>query len=227
MLSGFRGCFLHHGACAQREWRAADGVTPPNNIVAGASDRETLYDGVVCCADKLVLAVAFAGKLGSGKTTVTRSLAGTLGWPRAGFGDYVREAVRRQGLEQNRENLQRIGSQLLDSGPETFCTSVLRSCGWKAGQNLIIDGLRHVETIEIIRKVVYPAALKIVFISVPESTRLERLLQRGERDVTSAERHSSEQQVASAVYACADLVVEGNKPVESIVAELTAWITNL
>lgn len=174
-----------------------------------------------------MVAVAFAGKLGSGKTTVTRSLAEALGWPRAGFGDYVREAVRRRGLEGTRENLQRVGSQLLDSDPETFCTSVLLSCGWRSGQNLIIDGLRHVETIEIIRKLVYPAALKIVFISVPESTRLQRLRQRGESDVATAERHSSEQQVGSDVYSCADLVVEGNKPVESIVAELTAWITNL
>ena len=174
-----------------------------------------------------MLAVAFAGKLGSGKTTVTRSLAEALGWPRASFGDYVREVVRKQGLEETRENLQRVGTQLLERDRESFCTSVLLTCGWKAGQNLIIDGLRHVETIEIIRKLVYPAALKIVFISVPESTRLVRLQQRGEGDVVTAERHPSEQQVGSAVYLCADFVIEGTRPLRSIVAELTGWIANL
>ena len=175
----------------------------------------------------VMLAVAFAGKLGSGKTTVTRSLAEVLEWPRAGFGDYVREAARKQGVEGTRENLQAVGSQLLDSDPGAFCASVLLGCGWKAGQNLIIDGLRHVETIEIIRKLVFPAALKIVFISVPEPTRLERLRQRGESDVVTAERHSTEQQVSSAVYSCADLVIDGNRPLRSIVAELTEWIANL
>lgn len=173
-----------------------------------------------------MLAVAFAGKLGSGKTTVTRSLAEALGWPRAGFGDYVREAVSRQGLEGTRENLQKIGSQLLNKDPEQFCASVLLSCGWKAGHNLIIDGLRHVETIEIIRRLAYPAALKIVFISVSESTRLERLQRRGECDVATADRHSSEQQVGSAVYSRADLVIDGDRPLGSIIVELTEWIRN-
>jgi dephospho-CoA kinase len=135
--------------------------------------------------------------------------------------------VRRQGLEGTRDNLQRIGSELLDSDPEAFCALVLMSCGWKAGQNLIIDGLRHVETIEIIRRLVHPAWLKIVFISVPESTRLERLRQRGESDVVTADRHSSEQQVGSAVYSRADLVIEGNRPLRLIITELTEWIANL
>jgi dephospho-CoA kinase len=173
-----------------------------------------------------MLAVAFAGKLGSGKTTVSQSLAEVLGWPRACFGDYVREAVRKAGLQGTRENLQAIGTELLEKDPKEFCSSVLLSCGWKTGQDLVIDGLRHVETIEIIRKLVHPAILRIVFITLPESTRLQRLEKRGESDVAAAELHSSEQQVASAVYARADLVIEGNKPLMSIVAELTEWIAN-
>jgi dephospho-CoA kinase len=171
--------------------------------------------------------VAFAGKLGSGKTTVTRLLAKELGWPRAGFGDYVRNAVRKQGLDGTRENLQRIGSQLLDSSPVAFCTAVLSSSGWETGQSLLIDGLRHVETIEIITKVVYPAAFKIVFISVTEAIRLERLRQRGENDVLAAELHSTEQQVSTSVYSRSDLVIDGDRPARLIVSELTKWIRNL
>src|SRR5437667_11684940 len=98
----------------------------------------------------MALAVAFSGKLGSGKTTVSSSLAEALKWPRTSFGDYVREILRSRGLEQTRDNLQRFGTQLLNDDPRAFCRSVLLSCGWTPGDNLIIDGLRHLRTIQII-----------------------------------------------------------------------------
>ena len=176
--------------------------------------------------ERMLLVVAFAGKIGSGKTTITKSLAELLGWPRASFGDYVRSVLHERGLQETRQNLQRIGTQLLENDSRGFCSSVLLSCGWKAGQNLIVDGLRHVETIDIIREIVQPATLRIVFVSVSDETRLRRLKQRGEGDIASVERHSSEQQVSSVLQRRADLLIEGNRAANMIVAELTDWIRN-
>src|SRR5579859_1042107 len=161
------------------------------------------------------LVVAFAGKIGSGKTTLTTALAEFLKWPRASFGDYVRTAVRERGLPQTRYNLQRVGTELLHNDIGKFCKSVLLSSGWNGNQSLIIDGLRHTETIDVIREIVLPATLKIVFISISDNTRLQRLKNRGEGNadaIEDADRHSSEQQVASVLRGCADLLVDGCKP---------------
>jgi len=173
------------------------------------------------------LVVAFAGKIGSGKTTITKSLAEALGWSRTGFGDYVRKVVREQGLASTRENLQRVGTEMLRRDVNNFCKSVLSNGGWQPGENLIIDGLRHVETIEVIRKAVRPADLRTVYIYVPEKARLARLRQRGDGDegtISNVERHSSEQQVDSILRSRVDLLVEGSRPVEAIVAELAEWV---
>ncbi len=173
------------------------------------------------------LAVAFAGKVGSGKTTITRPLAEALGWPRTSFGDYVRKVVRERGIPVTRHNLQVIGTQLLEADPRAFCSSVLSNCAWKAGQNLVIDGLRHTETVEVIRELVRPAALRIVLISTPEATRTQRLKNRGEGSVhtiASIDTHSSEQQITSVLGNLADLVIDGAKPTEMVVAELVQWI---
>jgi dephospho-CoA kinase len=175
------------------------------------------------------LVVAFTGKIGTGKTTITKSLAEALGWPRASFGDYVRKVVREQGLPETRYNLQRVGTKLLRSDARGFCNSVLSSCGWSPGQSLIIDGLRHAETIGIIRGIVEPASLKIVFVSVPDATRLKRLRERGEGNmgtVQDAERHSSEQQVNSVLRSSADLMIEGDKPVGTIIRQLAEWVND-
>jgi dephospho-CoA kinase len=175
-----------------------------------------------------VLAVAFAGKIGSGKTAVSIALAKTLGWSRSSFGDYVRVQTQERGLPTNRHNLQLVGTELLRDDIRSFCHSVLRSSGWTKGHNLVIDGLRHVETIEIIRELVHPAKLRIIFVDVSDATRIQRLRQ-GRLDeydgLAKAESHSSEQQVVAIRQSWADLIVDGEKPIQAIIEELSTWLT--
>ena len=131
---------------------------------------------VYASAQPMPKVVAFAGKIGSGKTTITKSLADLLAWPRASFGDYVREAARQRGMKDTREVLQVLGTEILRADPRNFCQSVLAHCGWNAGQNLLIDGLRHEETIEIIKGLTHATTVSIVFVKISEEVRLERLM---------------------------------------------------
>jgi dephospho-CoA kinase len=174
-----------------------------------------------------MLAIAFSGKLGSGKTTISNATATALGWPLVGFGNYVRKVVRERGLEGTRENLQAVGTELLERDSYDFCKAVLSSGGWTRGEPLLIDGLRHVRTISIIQELISPAKLRIVSISVSEATRLQRLGQRSHVDAASIgmiEAHSSEQEVSSILCDHADLVIDGEKPVSVLVAEVVHWI---
>ncbi|HEY4678007.1 MAG TPA: AAA family ATPase [Candidatus Angelobacter sp.] len=174
-----------------------------------------------------MLVIAFSGKLGSGKTTISNAVATALGWPLAGFGDYVRQVVRERGLDGTRENLQAVGTELLEADPREFCKAVLSSGGWIRGEPLLIDGLRHVKTIAIIQELISPATLRIISILVPEATRLQRLGQRDQVEAASTgiiEAHSSEQEVGSILCSHADLVLDGEKPVSVLVAEIIDWI---
>jgi dephospho-CoA kinase len=144
--------------------------------------------------------VAISGRIGSGKTTLSKDLAASLGCARASFGDYVRSVVQQQGLEPTRDNLQVVGTQMLQSDASAFCRSVLSSCGWQPGRDLVIDGLRHLRTIPIIETLITPSRMTIVYVWVPEEIRLLRLKKRGEGDaidVARIESHSSEQELDS------------------------------
>jgi dephospho-CoA kinase len=174
-----------------------------------------------------MLVIAFSGKLGSGKTTISDATAKALGWPLVGFGDYVRKVVLERGLAGTRENLQAVGAELLEGDSCDFCKAVLSSGGWTWREPLLVDGLRHVRTIAIIQKLISPAKLRIVSISVSEVTRLQRLGQRSQLDaasISTIEAHSSEQEVSSILCNHADLVINGEKPVNVLVAEVVQWI---
>jgi dephospho-CoA kinase len=180
----------------------------------------------IFCKRQMPIVIAIAGRIGSGKTTLSKDLANALQCMRASFGDYVRGAVQERGLPPTRENLQVIGTQLLIGDPRRFCSSVLSSCGWQPGKDLVIDGLRHIMTIPIIRRLVEPAAMKIVYVSVPEEIRLQRLKDRGEgdaRNVARIESHSSELELEP-IAQLAELAVRGDKPREANVAEIAAWL---
>jgi dephospho-CoA kinase len=170
--------------------------------------------------------VAICGRIGSGKTTLSKDLAATLGCPRASFGDYVRSIVQQRGLELTRENLQVVGTELLDGDPSAFCSSVLSNCGCKTGQDLIVDGLRHLRTIPIIENLIAPSPMIILHVWVPEEIRLRRLIERGEGDaanIARIESHSSEQELDSIVR-LAGLHLRGDGAREENVAEVRAWL---
>lgn len=174
----------------------------------------------------VVFAIAFAGKIGSGKTTISTAVAQALACKRASFGDYVRFRVAELGVELTRENLQRIGTELLESDRLGFCRDVLLYAGWSEGESIVIDGLRHRETIPLLNKILSPAYLRIVYIDVDEQTRVERLVPRRETDVmalASADAHSSEQQLA-AIERMADMNLDGRNPLPSSVAAVLEWM---
>ena len=178
------------------------------------------------CRLTMVAVLAFAGRMGSGKTTLTTALARAFGCKRASFGDYVRHVVKARGFEQTRENLQKIGTELLEQDRLRFCSDVLHHAGWTPGEALVIDGLRHAETISLIRQLVSPLGLRIIFLEIDDDIRLERLEARGdgEREALSlAEAHSSEQQVISVLARQADLIIDSGDSVQESVRRVVEW----
>ncbi|HKQ09500.1 MAG TPA: metallophosphoesterase [Blastocatellia bacterium] len=174
-------------------------------------------------ADAVIL--GFAGKIGSGKSTLSSKVAEALGWPYVSFGDYVRSVARQRGLEESRRTLQEIGESLINEGCDEFCRTVLGQADWIPGQSLIVDGLRHAEIVNVLRRIVFPSQLYIIYIEVTEGLRASRLSERNEdaKQPGLIDSHSTEAQVQSVLPGISDLFVDGNKPLDLLVDEVLSW----
>lgn len=184
-------------------------------------DRDLLFRAL----EPLVL--GFAGRIGSGKSALSAAVARALGWSRVSFGDYLRTVAKSSGLDESREVLQELGESLIEKGVDDFCRAVLTHYGWSAGEPLVIDGIRHAEVVEALRKLVAPLEVRVVFLDVDDSKRLERLRRLDESmpdKFVTIESHSTEQQVKEVLPNLADLRLPGDRPVSDLVSTVIGWI---
>lgn len=173
------------------------------------------------------LVLGFAGKIGSGKSTISKEVANALGWTRASFGDYLRSRAKSSGFEQSREVLQEIGASLIENDPKEFCRAVLAHYKWNAGEPLVIDGIRHEEILEALRSLVAPLEVRLVFLEVPDNQRLARLQKVNEtvaENLAEVELHSTEVQVDDRLKELADLKLAGTQPVGELVSKVVGWV---
>jgi tRNA uridine 5-carbamoylmethylation protein Kti12 len=170
--------------------------------------------------------LAFSGKIGSGKSTLSAQVAKALNWKLASFGDYVRTVAKSEGLELSREVLQDLGASLVER-PEEFCRSVLAHYGWQFGEPLVIEGVRHKEILEALQRIVAPLELRVVFLEIGDEERQRRM--RAEESMESdqmkrVETHSTEKQVSEVLPDMADLTVSADRPVGELVREIVNWV---
>jgi hypothetical protein len=170
-----------------------------------------MSDGLVIC---------FSGRMTSGKTSVTAALAQRLGWRRAAFGEYVRAQLARQGGDSApRETLQNLGQSLVDADPEGFVRAVLASAGFIPGDNLLIDGVRHVDIQTLIGKLVHPSRAYLIHLAVDDVHAYARSEGRpqGRAEIVHAEAHRVESDLKQALPKRADQVIDATASLELVV----------
>jgi dephospho-CoA kinase len=170
--------------------------------------------------------ICFAGRIGSGKTTLSNAVAECLNWPRASFGDYVRMEARRQGLNESRDVLQRIGAELVQD-PDKLCYSMLGKVSWKPGENLVIDGIRHSRIIDSLLKLTNLSKVFLIFVETEEQSLRKRFSDKstfGEDDLLRFEEHSTEAEVKEGLSDKADLIVDGTRLIKELVQEIVTWL---
>jgi len=146
------------------------------------------------------LVLALAGRTTAGKTTIATELSKQLGWPRAAFGDFVRNEAVAAGLDVEREMLQALGAELIEQlGWTEFCLRVLRHAGLSASSvPCIVEGIRHTEALSTLVAIFAPTPVRLVYITLTDGERNKRL---AFEDVSASrgkrwEQHSTEREVA-------------------------------
>ena len=154
--------------------------------------------------------IAFSGPIGAGTSNLSARVAERLGWPRVKFSD----TIRRVALEQSNdpddlEVLQAIGQSLVVDRLSEFVREVLQSADWRNDQNLIVDGLRHVEVKTEMLRQIGPIPLHVVHV---ERNRPERALSRGldEARLEQLDRELSEAQLERILPQYANCILDGS-----------------
>jgi len=173
------------------------------------------------------IVVGLAGAIGSGKTTISASIAEALHWPRVSFGDFVRAEARRRNLDDtSREVLQGLGEVLIAEGWNAFCAKVVNQAMWQPGQSLVVEGIRHAAAVHTLRALVAPVPFVLIFLNADEETRRARLQQRGtvgdQQQIMEA--HSTEIEVATHLPNLADVLIQADKPRDAVLADVLVWL---
>jgi cytidylate kinase len=154
--------------------------------------------------------IAFAGRMGAGKSSVSAALAADLGWKFASFGRFVRKTATSRGVEHTRESLQTIGEELEASDPARFCRTVLDDAEWHPAESVVVEGIRHVSILDALKSLVAPQKVFLVYLEAPDELRRARLQERGAQEahyLARAETHSTERDVIAELPQLADLVL--------------------
>lgn len=167
--------------------------------------------------------IAFSGALGAGTSTFSLEVAKRLGWQYARFSDYIRRYAAASGENpDDRGVLQRLGQALVQNHLEDFVRNVLELAAWKPGDNLILDGLRHVEVVvELRRQLGSGADLRVVHMVVGMESRAARSkaiegLQ--EAAFMLYDKDATEAQIERVLPPYADLVLDEEVPDQDWVA---------
>ena len=168
--------------------------------------------------------ICLSSRIGAGKSSLANSLATAVGWGHTSFGDYVREIAKQRGSDPSREVLQQIGEELISADVQSFSQAVISQTDWQRG--CVIDGIRHIQAYQAIKKIVSPLPTYLVFVDIDESVRRKRLHERGMTDnqIDAADRHSTEAQVRGVLKQQADIVLEGSRDIPDLVMAVRTFI---
>lgn len=173
--------------------------------------------------------ITLAGAIGSGKSTLASALAAALAAPRAGFGDYVRYLAGASGLDvTNRTVLQDLGHERVENDPRGFLDGALDWSGHRPGGDLVLDGLRHMKILAALkaRAEALNDPMVLVYLDTPIAVRHARVASRGISlaKMTEDEQHPAELDLYGALRQAADLVLPGDRPVETLRDEILAFL---
>ena len=170
------------------------------------------------------LAIGLAGGVGSGKSTVAKSLAATVAGQVVSFGDYIRHLASALGEPTDRSNLQRIGQQRVEAGASEFLNAFLIWASPEPGVPLIIDGVRHIAVHEALRKW---AALSdidytLIVLDTSAQARADRRHNGDVREIVTVDGHPVENEAIARLPDLADIVIDGSGSIDDVMNRIFA-----
>lgn len=170
----------------------------------------------------------FAGRTGSGKTSISRIFAESNGLKWTSFGNIVRdEATRRGKSTSDKRLLQEIGQELVNHQPDRFCEMVLESLMTSSGVSGVLDGVRHKCILDRINFRTKADRACLIFIDVGSSKRHERLIQNRHWSLEQCKMYDddpTEWELDLHLKGLADLIVMNDRSIASSLQQIDDWL---
>lgn len=159
--------------------------------------------------------MCLAGEIAAGKSTLAHELVREFpGSAVRAFGDIVRRRAREEGRGQDRAALQELGAELIAHGWSSFVDMLLEGAEAAVDGILIIDGVRHLEAVEEIRRRFPEKPVRVVFLRIDRAMSRARLADRdGE---VGGYDHAVEAEVWR-LEGMADRCLDGSRPLPEAV----------
>jgi hypothetical protein len=177
--------------------------------------------------------IVLSGAIGSRRSELAEKLQQRLHWPRVKFSDYIKQRIEAEGDSPNDRLLQQqYGQRLVQNHLRTFVEGVLAMApNWQAdGGNLIVDGLRHVEVL-LVMKELLADDFDIFYVHVkPDPLQRESgARERGinEQDMYRYDRALSEAQMNRILPAYADLEVDASLGIGLAIQDIEQHLKDL
>jgi uncharacterized protein YprB with RNaseH-like and TPR domain/predicted nuclease with RNAse H fold/dephospho-CoA kinase len=171
--------------------------------------------------------VGISGPIAAGKTTAGRFLE-SMGFVYARYSLVLEKILKEQGIEVNRESLQRIGEEVNIKGQRWLCEKLVLSLPQQG--NLVIDGLRFPDDHSFLKERFGPGFLH-VHLTATEELRRQRYMRNGmtNEDFTIATSHNVERKV-NELAKLADLEITNDTDLNSfhqnILDKTDEWYSN-
>lgn len=161
--------------------------------------------------------IVLSGAKGAYTSALSQVVAEVLGWKHARFSDFIRLQATANGENPDDTRvLQRIGQKLVEEQVADFVSGVLGASGWQAGENLVLDGLRHADVYrELKRQVASVCEVRVVYVGLSDraarADRVKRSEGVSDEEFKEYDRDATETQVEEAP-SYSNLEVSGAEP---------------
>jgi len=171
---------------------------------------------------------AISGSPRVGKTTLGEEMSRRLGFSFTSFGEYVRSIAQSVSDDSvpNRRALQDLGQQLVETDPRSFCGAVLERSRGTSSNPLVIDGLRHVRILPILRELLPNRDFNLIFVESRSDVRSKRWEGRlSEEDMAAIDSHPVENDLGL-LRQQSDLIVDTTEGFEPALRLVLDWMTD-
>ena len=165
--------------------------------------------------------IAFAGRNGSGKESAAREMSILLGGVETHtYSDILNETFRLWGFHENsRHDMQELSKLMRElKGQDAMAKVMVQKCDFAKGNFVVIDGVRRVEDLDLLKKRFGHQNVYLIWIEVEADVRYQRLRQRKEkageqfmsRDLFDAQEQAESERKLIDVFAASHNVIDNN-----------------
>ncbi len=131
----------------------------------------------------MTLYVGLSGRIGSGKTVVSKHLQDEYGAIEHRFSNILEDVLKRLYIPIERETLQRLGKTIrIELGHDVLVKAMRGDLEKETADVVIVDGVRYKNEVSMLKGLKNSV---LIFLSAPPEMRYERVVKRGTRGEAS------------------------------------------